>query len=368
MLPAPPKTLGRLGDVLISALGAVQGQANLLSIPKKRSILVIMVDGLGYQNLQNAGGHAAFLNASSKEKISSFFPATTAVSIASFATATKPWDSGFLGYQIYNQREHRTLNLLTGWKYWAEGETFQILPTVAELARDAGIEFNVISQSAYENTGFTAATMRGGNYLGVNLITDRFTKAREIMNNGKSSVNYLYVPILDQIAHQFGVESKNWLDALEEFDSLVREFVANVPKECAVLLTADHGVVDVPHSAHIYIDEVFPAELFNSVAGDTRGLFLYLKDKKDISSCRELLIENYSDSCYICTPEDLIAAGYWKKSEKLEWFAPDLLLIAKKQVALYHRSFAKPKSLKMIGHHGAITDQELSIPLFRFGI
>jgi hypothetical protein len=43
------------------------------------------------------------------------------------------------------------------------------------------------------------------------------------------------------------------------------------------------------------------------------------------------------------------------------------LILAKKEVALYHREFAKKKSLEMIGHHGSITQQEMSIPLIAIG-
>jgi hypothetical protein len=41
--------------------------------------------------------------------------------------------------------------------------------------------------------------------------------------------------------------------------------------------------------------------------------------------------------------------------------------MAKKEVALYHRAFAKKKSLEMIGHHGSISQQEMSIPLIALG-
>jgi hypothetical protein len=46
---------------------------------------------------------------------------------------------------------------------------------------------------------------------------------------------------------------------------------------------------------------------------------------------------------------------------------PDIFVIAHGETALYHRQFAKPKSLQMIGQHGAISDDELFVPLLRFG-
>jgi len=77
MLPAPPKSLGRLGEVLKSSWSAVQGEENSLGFEPKRVICVVMVDGLGYSNLTAAAGHAPFLNSRTSEKISCYFPATT---------------------------------------------------------------------------------------------------------------------------------------------------------------------------------------------------------------------------------------------------------------------------------------------------
>ena len=62
MLPALPKTFGRLSDVFISALGSITGRDNRLSLPKVRSAAVIMVDGLGSGNIRQAAGHAPYLN------------------------------------------------------------------------------------------------------------------------------------------------------------------------------------------------------------------------------------------------------------------------------------------------------------------
>jgi hypothetical protein len=82
---------------------------------------------------------------------------------------------------------------------------------------------------------------------------------------------------------------------------------------------------------------------------------------------RTKLEEQFSDSCYISTPAEIVAAGYWKTlSPKSENVAPDLVILARKKVALYHRGFAKTKSLEMVGHHGSITNEELAIPLIRF--
>jgi len=368
MLPSAPKSLGRLGEVLISALNSVSGETNNLGLPSRRSVCVILVDGLGSANLKSAAGHARFLNSQQSDSAMCWFPATTSTSISSFATASNPWDNGFLGYQVFNKATQTPMNLLSGWKDYSEGENYQETATIAEISLSRGVAFHTVAPSAYERSGFTGATMRGSLFHGVDRIADRFSEAKKLLARPEAKVIYLYIPELDQLAHSKGSESTAWLNQLEDLDSLVKDFVTPIPKGSGVILTADHGVVDVSQENHVYLDEFMPKSEFKFVGGDTRSLYLYFEDAVDKQASRELLEDRLGDSCYICTPEDLIAAGYWKAlSPKSENVAPDLLVLARKSVALYHRGFAKMKSLEMVGHHGSITNEELAIPLLRFG-
>jgi hypothetical protein len=46
---------------------------------------------------------------------------------------------------------------------------------------------------------------------------------------------------------------------------------------------------------------------------------------------------------------------------------PELFIISISECALYHRQFAKAKSIQMIGQHGSISTEELKVPLLKFG-
>jgi len=367
MLPAPPKSLGRLGDVLISALQAVQGAPNALELNSKRSICVILIDGLGTHNLAKAGGHARFLNSQKSAVASCWFPATTAVSISSFAMGRHPSDIGFLGYQVFNRMSQVSMNLLSGWEDFGEGQKYQRQKTVAELADESAIRVHVIAPASYEKSGFTGATMRGAKYQGKDSIEERFKAAAILLSEPEPKVIYLYIPELDQLAHAQGSESFAWLNQLEDIDSLVSDLVAQLPKHSGVVLTADHGVIDVKKEAHIFLDDLLLADDLEFVGGDTRAPFLYCKPQIDIEAMREMLDTALGSVAYIASTEDLITAGYWKSNANWKHIAPDLVLIARKEVAFYHRAFAKRKSMEMIGHHGALTTQEMSIPLITFG-
>jgi len=368
MLPSAPKSLGRLGDVLISALKSVQGEPNSLDLPAKRSVCVVLVDGLGSHNLRNAAAHASFLNSLPTEPAMCWFPATTAASITAFATASNPWSNGFLGYQVFNTATSSQMNLLSGWKTFEDGQHYQKLQTVAELASAEGVSFHTVAPAAYERSGFTGATMRGGLFHGVNVISERFEKAKQLLNDPEAKVVYLYIPELDQTAHAQGSASTAWINQLELVDAYIRLFSANLSKSVGIVVSSDHGVIDIDKTNHVFLDELISAEEFKFVGGDTRALYLYFKNGVDVLTKRELLEVALGDSCYIVTTENLISAGYWGRLNDVSMnVAPDLLVLAKKQVALYHRDFAKAKSMNMIGHHGSITNQELAIPLIKIG-
>lgn len=354
--------------MLISALQSTIDEKNSLNLPAKRSVCVILVDGLGSHNLKNAGAHAGFLNSQSIEAAMCWFPATTSTSISSFATASNPWENGFLGYQVFDRPSGNPMNLLSGWTDFEAGSSFQEQETISEKAVANQIEFHTVAPEAYETSGFTGATMREGAFHGEDEIENRFSLAASLLRNSTAKVVYLYIPELDQLAHSRGVLSTAWLNKLEDLDSLVSSFTSKLPKNVGVLLTADHGVVDIEKEDHVFVDEIIPSAEFDFVGGDTRALYLYFKSGVDIQRMREMLVTSLADSCYIATPNEVIDAGYWKPlSQKSLVLAPDLLVLARRRVALYHRGFAKKKSLEMVGHHGSISSEELSIPIIRFG-
>jgi predicted AlkP superfamily pyrophosphatase or phosphodiesterase len=366
MLPAPPKTFGMLGEVLISALKSVSGEANSLELPKRRSVCVVLVDGLGSLNLKDSGAHAGFLNSQKIRPASCFYPSTTATSIVSFATGKPPWVNGFVGYTVFDKPSGKSMNLLSGWNSQEDAKALQTQETVSEKAKSSGIEFHTISQAQYEKSGFTAATTRESNFHGIANVADRFAKARTLLADPKPKVIYLYIPELDQTAHSKGWKSNAWLNLLESVDAELFLMNKELPKSSGVILTSDHGVIDIPISSHIYLDEVIDTDELHAVGGDTRGLFLYLKDPSSVERVTVLLEHRIGDTCYVVSPETLVSSGYWGEIPNAN-FLPDLVVIAKKEVALFHRGFAKAKSLNMIGHHGAISTREMSIPLITIG-
>lgn len=359
--------------MFISALGSITGRENRLGLPKVKSACVILVDGLGAANIRYRAGHANFLASqlANDGTIMAGFPSTTVTSLVSFSTGLKAGLHAMVGYQVHDRKQGSNVNLLTGIGSPQEALAWQSRKTVSEIAFENSVDCYFIGPAEYENSGFTNVTMRGAKYVTAKTLDDRVAAAKKILNAKESALVYLYVPELDQRAHAYGSKSGQWVEKLEDLDLAVRQLTTALPANVGVLLTADHGIVDVAHERQIYLDELNIDGLV-SVGGDPRVLFLYFDDQHaDVASsedCIQSIQEFVGKRAYVVGREDLIAQGwYGQVNEEARERMPDIFVIAHGETALYHREFAKPKSLQMIGQHGAISDDELFVPLLRFG-
>lgn len=337
-----------------------------MRLPKVRRAVVIFVDGLGAENLRQAAGHARFLNSFEANPIRCEFPSTTATSISGFATGTRSAEHGVIGYSVFLRGEQRFQNLLTGWESAEHATAFKKHPDLTETTPRGSV--SVIGPEIYRDSGFTALTMSQSEYLAADSIADRFKVAKAQVSVGRG-VSYLYIPELDQLAHRFGVESMQWRNALEEVDGLVAEFATGLPKDVGVILTADHGVIDVSNENHVLLDahEWFTQSV-RIVTGDPRCNFIYLNEDVDAQAFQSKLLDLVGVSAVVCTHSQLANTGWvMVEAEHSLSYQPDFYLIWQDSFVSYDRRTAKPHHLKLIGQHGAITDTEMRVPAIRFG-
>jgi predicted AlkP superfamily pyrophosphatase or phosphodiesterase len=368
MLPAAPKDVGRLSDVFVSALASIGGGVeNRLRLPKVRHSVVILVDGLGFENLKQAPAYSRFLNEKLNLAIRCEFPSTTATSITGFATGRRSSEHGVIGYAVFDSISGRSKNLLTGWESQADAESFKLEKSLSEKA--IGVRVNTVGPKAYERSGFTELTMKNANYVVADKIADRFSALERLLASEENSLTYLYVPELDQAAHKFGVDSTNWLHLLEELDLTVNRFCSKLKGDVGILLTSDHGVIDVPQSEHIFLDEFdwYVSSVLHT-AGDPRCNFVYLAESEDLETFLQKAKNEFGSAAYICTLEDLTSTG-WTGSftEKTRKYMPDLFVIWQTRKVAYDRRFAKAHHMQLVGQHGGISDTETRVPLIRLG-
>lgn len=372
-LPAPPpygaKTIAELMPSAAAALG-VEGYANTLGLPAASRICILMIDGLGKSLLKSRGGHAPFLRKlmDNSQTLQAPFPSTTAASLASLGTGLAPGQHGIVGYDTVDPERRRVVNQLGGWPKDLDPLAWQPHETVFERAAAQGVHTATVSMSQFKESALTKAALRGTDFTEANGPHARVRAAAEILAANPRSLVYCYWNELDKAGHRYGKDSLEWGHALEEIDSLVRTLASRVPAGTLLLLTADHGMVDVPESWRIDYSE-YP-ELIAGVeltAGEPRAAQLHFgveTGPEQRMAVAAAWRERFGTKAWILTRDEAIDHGlFGEVADSVRGRIGDLLILAAEDIAFLDGRRVNPAAFSMVGQHGSLTRAEREIPL-----
>ncbi|MFL6162878.1 MAG: alkaline phosphatase family protein [Jatrophihabitantaceae bacterium] len=365
-----------LADLLPSALAAlgVPGEPNPLRLAESDCIVVLLIDGLGWRLLRRYAEHAPFLAGLAGRPLTAGFPTTTATSLASLGTGLPPGEHGLTGYTSLVAGFAEPVNWLR-WQTAPSGtnlldrlvpEQSQPRPTAFERAEQAGIAVSVVSSYAFRGSGLTRAVLRGGSYLPVFTAADTATTVAAAARARRPSLIYCYNSELDLIGHGCGCHSEAWRLQLTLIDRAVQLLAERLPAGARLLVTADHGMVDVPDEAKVDYDA--DPELsrdVRAIAGEGRVRYLHVAPGQ-LAAVRQRWLDRVGGSMAVLTRDEAIQRG---------WFGPtvsslaaerigDLVVLATGPGAVVRRR-VEQRLAAMIGQHGALTEDELLVPLLQ---
>ena len=370
MLPAPKSDAASLADVLKSSWEAIRGEPNRLGLPPVDNAVVLLVDGLGADQLKSRSGHARTMASAltSKSVIESGFPTTTAAALASLTTGVSSGQHGLVGYTVLDAAHDRVVNQLSGWDDRLDPATWQLSPTLFERAAAQGIDAIAVGPARYVDSGFTHAVLRGARYLPAATIADRMQRALDEVKASGRHLIYLYVPELDQAAHAHGADSAEWIRALETTDGALAALTAGLGRRDGLLVTADHGLLDIPQHNHVLLEDGPLLNGVRFVAGEPRCLQLHLEPGVDAEGVAARWREAEGARAWIATRDEAVAAGWFGTvaPEVLPRIG-DVIVAARKAVAYYDARVTGPNGRSMVGQHGSWSPAELRVPLLRFG-
>jgi hypothetical protein len=324
----------------------------------------LLIDGMGLELLRKySRAYPVFTDLIAQGELASHFPSTTAVNISSVGTGVMPGIHGMLGYTVRVPRSGtpgRILNSLK-WDDRVDPVMWQRTPTLFERATAQGISVSHIAAKRYEGTGFTQAALRGALYVGANIIPDIIAGAKRALT-ASPSYAYLYLNNLDHAGHESGVGSPEWLAALGVVAELIEGLIAQLPPGTRLWVSADHGMINVGEK--IVVGEGNRLlEKVSLMAGEPRARHIYV-DEQDRSYVQDIWRETLDTRATIYTRAEAIAADLFGTvvTHDSEDRMGDLIAIAHDEVILIDPARVKEES-SMVGHHGGITREELSIPM-----
>ncbi|MFI9818717.1 alkaline phosphatase family protein [Saccharothrix variisporea] len=367
-LVAPPYGKGPLAEVVPSLLAGfgVPGMTDVLGIAGPTPVCLLLVDGLGWQLLRDHREDAPFLASAAGGPISAGFPATTATSIASLATGVAGGEHGVVGYSFAVDGE--LLNALRWHRHGvAESvdlrsvlvpEEVQPRPTAFERAARAGVDVRFVVPREQRGSGLSRAVLRGGVVHPVLGLGDLVARTVEAL--GERTFCYTYHADLDTLGHVYGPGSEPWRHQLRFVDRLAELLADNLPRGGALVVTADHGMVEAGDRIDFDTEPAL-RDGVRLLGGEARVRHVYTDAPDDV---RVRWDEVLGERAVVLGREEAIAAG---------WFGPRVaahvrdrigdLVVAMRGTAVVVRSEVEGRLSALVGHHGSLTEAEQLVPL-----
>lgn len=352
-----------------NCLDALSGSTGSLGLQPVLHVIAVIVDGLGASNLGERAGHARFLAAHRRRPLIAPVPSTTAAALTTAMTGALPGQHGLVGYEVLDPGRDRLVNQLRGWDSLENADTWQRCATAFEDASRLSIRPFAVGPSKFAGSGFTQAVLRGSQYVPADSISERVDAAIRLSRQPEPTFVYLYIPELDKLAHKHGWQSDRWVTALEDVDAELARLHEEAPPRTGVVVSADHGILDISGEAQILYDQ--EPSLLNGVrhvGGEPRFRQLYVEPGESVDAVAERWRAVESERAWVATKEEAVSAGWFGEVDAdVSQRIGDVLIAARKRVTYYDSTPASAQSRRMIGQHGSLTDEEMLVPFIPVG-
>ena len=359
-------TLGELMPSIGAHLGVPGCTQDAYGLPQSARYVVVLIDGLGWNLLRRALMAAPFLASllGGAQPITSAVPSTTVTSLGSLGTGQPPGQHGLVGYTSRVPSTGEILNGLT-WESDLVPAIYQSKPTFFERASQAGVAVTSVALARFQGTGLTEAALRGAAFVPFSDESAeelRIALIAEAAGRGDRSVVYAYERELDHYGHVHGCNSADWLQQLARIDAMCERLRAALPPQVTVIVTGDHGMVDIPSEQRI-VAEDDPALMagVTALAGEARFRQLYV-DQESARRVADRWHDRLGELAWVRTRDEAIDEGWFAAiDDQLRERWGHVLVALRGDWAVMTSAF--PREYTLIGMHGSLTPAEMLVPL-----
>jgi hypothetical protein len=227
------------------------------------------------------------------------------------------------------------------------------------------VETYVVNRPEFNDSGLTRAAFRGGRYVGA---SDSDVLAEQIIDIARRATGrtliYGYDPDVDKCGHLYGLGSVPWQRAVADVDHLATVLLERLPRSAALVVTADHGQINVPaeHRFDLDADPRLRAGVA-IVAGEARVRYLHTEPgavDDVLAAWRDVL----ADAAIVMPREQAVAEGWFGpvSDEHLQRIG-DVVAVCTGDYAVLATESDPPMVANLIAFHGSATLAEMSVPL-----
>jgi hypothetical protein len=352
------------GANLRGIVPALLGPSRTLDLPSwipgpvhgAEQVVLLVLDGLGWEQLRQRPHLAPTLCSMAGGAITSVVPSTTATALTSIATGLTPGEHGLIGYRIDLGGD--VLNVLR-WNTPAGDARRRWVPRdVQPFESFLGEAVPVVSRMDLEHSAFTEGHLRGVRHASWRLMSNIPVIVQRLLADGEPFV-YAYYDGIDKTAHEHGL-GEYFDSELITVDRFVADLLAVLPANAALLITADHGQVDV--GERVVTPDASVLGLTRYQSGEGRFRWLHAKPGA-AADLHDAAKAAHGDVAWVVTRDEVLEEG---------WFGPvvappvarrlgDVALVARDAISFDDPADTGP--FKLVSRHGSLTSAEMLVPL-----
>ena len=236
-----------------------------------KNVVVMLFDGLGSEILERHLSEESFLRRHMNGSVSSVFPPTTTAATRTMESGLSPIEHGWLGWNLYFDELGETVSIFPNTIPGTNGKkaadyhvATRFLPhkTIFEKIREARHEAYCVSP-----------------YAGYKLdsVSDICENVRTLCESDAKKYIYTYWPQPDYDMHDYGTNDTRVNEHIRDIDRCV-EALAESISDTLIVVTADHGLVDIERWINIY-DYPSVSDCLDKVPSiEARAMSFFVKD------------------------------------------------------------------------------------------
>lgn len=363
VLPGPLSLTKVLGGAAaacgIAGDEAWTGWAEDLALPSAPRVCVVLVDGLGLAQLRERSGHFPFLRRREASELTTVAPSTTAAAVTAIGTGALPGATGMLGYTVRDPGTGQLMNMIKWDHELTTPRRWQTVPTIAERAAPSD-RFVAIGPPRFVGSGLNTAALRAFRDVSAETLPQRVDAAVHTLRSGAADLVYLYWGELDHVGHVHGWNSWEWGEQASSVDHELGELVRRLPRGTLVVITADHGMIDVAERIDIATTPAL-SEGVIAVAGEPRATHVFTGDPERVA---ERWRDYLGERAWVITRSQAVDVIGGVDDRFLPAIG-DVVMFARGRTVVVDSASQTEGSIALVGVHGSLTAAEMLVPCIR---
>jgi hypothetical protein len=225
-------------------------------------IALVLVDALGHTFLERHADHP-LLQQMQVTPIDSMFPSTTTAHLTTLYTTLPVGQHGLYEWNVYEPAVDAVILPLPFVRAGRGGRPLPLSPhsivpgpTLFEQLSDAGMSSTVLQPKPIAKTRYGAAALRGARVVAYKDLADAPGALAKAL--AKPGFVYLYWDGVDYTGHIKGPSSPAFDAAARAALDAIEAGISRAPPGTVLLVTADHGQVDVDPMRVDWLDQLWP--------------------------------------------------------------------------------------------------------------